>query len=638
MKIAVFANWGKKFCGLLIDYWQAEGHDVRYELGYNPALHEWSDVCFIDACDNNAQVASRQRFPNSKLVIRLIDIECIARGQRVLMSDFTWKPIENIQIGDSVLSFQETSSKPRKRRKFKIATVTATRNVGKREVVRISGNGNDILTTPDHKFLSKKPNKRSEWRSPDEISAKKECYYTIKAGMVDSISEYEIGYVRGLIDADGHIRESRVTIQQKDVNILTDVECILRKHGIESVIQHSRETGLNGKKVLRNYLYTNGGKEASAKFSLIFHYRSSDDFKRGYIAGFIVGDGTVNLHCHSIYFWQSKKRPKNEANIHRLNRFFIDLDIPYSMRSRVISSPLGDCLMFEFQISQRGCFELPILYGGYKKDDYYKLLECLTTQCLNKTEFAVEAVGKHEVYDITTTTGTFICENFVVHNCWAGQPGGVTWENVDVAVFGAKHIEELVRGYVNFPANVTVAHIPFGVDLSRWSFRERDGTGKNIAFVAHQWSAKGLPLLLQAMMMMPSYKLHVLGTKSNEKWLHRYVEHIITTQGLDVTFTNSVKSVDEWLDDKDYLIVTSVKESYSYVCAEAAAKGIKPLVHNWWGASGVWPDEWIWTTLQELLTMVGSDWYDSKEYRSFIERHYSLDLMMKRLNTTIGEV
>jgi len=218
--------------------------------------------------------------------------------------------------------------------------------------------------------------------------------------------------------------------------------------------------------------------------------------------------------------------------------------------------------------------------------------------------------------------------------CWAAQqPGGVNWKNVDVLIFGAKHIEELVRSYMTFPDSLKVVHIPFGVDLSKWTFRKRDGSGKNVTCIAHQWAAKGLPLLYQVMAELgPGWKLHLLGTKSaGDTWLHYYSKHIIEALGWDVTETLNVLSVDEWLEDKDYLVVASQKESFSYAAAEAAAKGIKPLIHNFWRAPDIWPREWIWNTIGECVRKIREEPYDSSTYRKFIEENYSLELMMKRI-------
>ncbi|NIP87211.1 MAG: hypothetical protein GTO03_17280, partial [Planctomycetales bacterium] len=56
-------------------------------------------------------------------------------------------------------------------------------------------------------------------------------------------------------------------------------------------------------------------------------------------------------------------------------------------------------------------------------------------------------------------------------------------------------------------------------------FRERDGSGKRVAMVAHRWSAKQVPLALQVMARLgQGWSIHFLGTPSKERWHHRYID------------------------------------------------------------------------------------------------------------------
>jgi hypothetical protein len=132
----------------------------------------------------------------------------------------------------------------------------------------------------------------------------------------------------------------------------------------------------------------------------------------------------------------------------------------------------------------------------------------------------------------------------------------------------------------------------------------------------------------------PEYRLHLLGTRNTEKWLHAYLDHIKDELGLDVTETERVDDVNTWLEDKDYHVLASAKESFSYATAEAAAKGIKPLVHNFYRARDVWPDRWIWNTVDEAVDMIHGD-YKSEEYRCYVEEHYTLDRLMRGLEVAL---
>ena len=43
MRICSFSNWQLKFLGMINDYWRAQGHEVKYTIGYDPAWHEWAE-------------------------------------------------------------------------------------------------------------------------------------------------------------------------------------------------------------------------------------------------------------------------------------------------------------------------------------------------------------------------------------------------------------------------------------------------------------------------------------------------------------------------------------------------------------------------------------------------------------------
>ena len=219
--------------------------------------------------------------------------------------------------------------------------------------------------------------------------------------------------------------------------------------------------------------------------------------------------------------------------------------------------------------------------------------------------------------------------------CWVGNPGAVQWANVDGLIFGARHIQELVSTQVAFAdyPHLNVQHVPFGVDRIKWTYKDRQ-PGYEIAFVAHRWSAKGIPLALQVMAELGTeYTLHFLGDESKgEKWNPPYVRDMLKILEINATFEERVDDLDAWLEDKNYLLVSSQKEAFSYVAAEAAAKGIKPIIHSFYGAYGVWPLSWIWSSVRDAVGAIEYGGYDSEEYAMTIQKDYSLERMMQGIN------
>lgn len=95
MNIAVFDPYKGKFFQDVVNRWESEGHEVRYERYYNPDNVQWADVVWFETCDNNFHVAStgdihgedqeakdgkiwdmhKMDLSNKKVIVRVIDIE-----------------------------------------------------------------------------------------------------------------------------------------------------------------------------------------------------------------------------------------------------------------------------------------------------------------------------------------------------------------------------------------------------------------------------------------------------------------------------------------------------------------------------------------------------------------------------------
>lgn len=206
----------------------------------------------------------------------------------------------------------------------------------------------------------------------------------------------------------------------------------------------------------------------------------------------------------------------------------------------------------------------------------------------------------------------------------------VEWQNVDHLIFIAKHIQDIVLNDATVKdkiSKINVHHIPLSIDLSEWTYRDKTKTHtKNIAFVHHLWSGKGLPLAIQAFKKVvdldPEYKLYIVGNWSNERWLPPYIKHIIKELKLEnnIVFQGRVPSVDKFLDNMDYVMSSSHKEAFSLIVAEGMAKGLKPLIHNWEGAKDIWDEKYIWTDIDDFVKLVFGE-YNSPEYREFVKRY-----------------
>lgn len=219
---------------------------------------------------------------------------------------------------------------------------------------------------------------------------------------------------------------------------------------------------------------------------------------------------------------------------------------------------------------------------------------------------------------------------------YAGHMGAVNWHYVDHLVYMATHMREYAedRFAHKLPKALPRHTIQGGVDLDNWTLIERD-VGYNVAWIGHLWIAKNLIGALQVFNQLirtypdEPWRFHALGRKwSPPHWWPRAVEgYLDANPDLKARFTlteERVPSIDEWLDDKDYLLHTGLKEAFGYVIAQAAAKGIRPVVMQTMGTDKIWPVDWIFQTHDEAVKKLHTKYHRSW-YREIIEDIYPIE-------------
>jgi len=215
------------------------------------------------------------------------------------------------------------------------------------------------------------------------------------------------------------------------------------------------------------------------------------------------------------------------------------------------------------------------------------------------------------------------------------NPRQVNWRNVDHLVFVADHVRRLSREKFPDIRSVSVSVVPDGVDLARFTYRERK-RGRDIAWVGLLNHKKNVPLLLEIASQLRDYRFHVAGIFQDER-LRTYWEHYVQMNGLsNVRFYGWIEDVNAFLDDKNYILSTSLWEGTQVAVLEAMAKGIKPLVHAWFGAEELYGPVGIYRNTAELREALLNGDYRSGDYRSWIEEHFCLTKRLARIEEIIN--
>lgn len=203
----------------------------------------------------------------------------------------------------------------------------------------------------------------------------------------------------------------------------------------------------------------------------------------------------------------------------------------------------------------------------------------------------------------------------------------VNWEVVDNIIFVAEHIKNLVVSKVKID-NDKISVIPNGLNLNKYKFKNYS-KGFNISFIGYIDFKKGPMLLIHTFKAIHDidnrYKLYIAGQFKEERY-KLYFNQMIEEMELkeSIFFQGWQTDIDKWLEDKEYIICTSVLESQNMSIMQAMSKGIKPIIHNFVGAKQIYSEKYIWNTIEDAVKMIISDEYNSREYREFVENKYSL--------------
>jgi hypothetical protein len=262
--------------------------------------------------------------------------------------------------------------------------------------------------------------------------------------------------------------------------------------------------------------------------------------------------------------------------------------------------------------------------------------------CDNNLNVASHGMSDHPDWamDNMDLTGKKIIVRCIDIECWLGHHKNARWDLVTDVIFNTDHIRELVTRDIDFAAkNVKVHQIQEGVDMDRFTFVDKP-IGKKIAWVCEKWPTKGIDLALQIMAMLPltGYELHTIGGWNDRyEWERAYQEDFILRNGINFIDHGNVPDVNEWLADKDFILSCSKKEAFGYNIAEGMAKGLIPVIHNFYGAKDIW-GEFTWETVDqavELITMVTQQQYRAEVREDLVRKGYTLEHMMERLNREV---
>jgi glycosyltransferase involved in cell wall biosynthesis len=229
------------------------------------------------------------------------------------------------------------------------------------------------------------------------------------------------------------------------------------------------------------------------------------------------------------------------------------------------------------------------------------------------------------------------------YEAFSKMPQAVNWSFVDTLIPTTHHIIDVLKQRVpDISKRTRLEVISSTVDLDRYRFKER-GSGFDIAYLGYLHHRKNPSLLLQCIRALTQhddrYHLHIAGYFQQPEW-ELYFNHMLDELDLSdqVTQYGWVDDVATWLEDKQYLLLPTIHEGNPYSVLEAAARGIKPVVHSFPGSDELYPSEWTFGDVSEFVSRITQDPYDSTSYRTHVAEHYALTQTTDRIEELFGDL
>jgi len=222
----------------------------------------------------------------------------------------------------------------------------------------------------------------------------------------------------------------------------------------------------------------------------------------------------------------------------------------------------------------------------------------------------------------------------------------VHWAKITKTIFVAPHVLDIARRV--YPAMMELTStvvIPNGVNLDKFSFKERS-PGFTLAVVGHVNNKKNPSLWPEIMHRLvridDRYRIKIAGAVQEARY-GLYLEHAFKKLGLEkhVQFFGHVENIAKWFESENvnYLLTTSIFESFGYAIAEAMAMGYRPLINDFPGANGLWPAECLFSSVDDLVRLISDhNAYKPLEYRRFVEERYSLPQQLTKIEELINSV
>jgi len=225
----------------------------------------------------------------------------------------------------------------------------------------------------------------------------------------------------------------------------------------------------------------------------------------------------------------------------------------------------------------------------------------------------------------------------------SGFPQKIDWAMVDYLVFVAPHIRDIVKGHIpDIETKVKTEIVYNGIDLSAVT-QNTNLSPYDIAYVCNINHKKEPALALQIMAELVAfdkkYRLHIAGAFQDQRY-EIYMKHMAREMGIEgnIQYDGFVNDMSSWWNGKGIILSTSIHEGHPMNIIEGMARGLRPMIHNFLGAKGLYRPEWLFNTVFEaanLIELYGKENHQDIPLQHIIDRGWTLDTQVAQLTKLV---
>jgi protein gp37 len=351
---------------------------------------------------------------------------CLVPETRVLRADMTWVPVEDIQVGDKLVSFTESPAIGQNRT-WEEAVVEAKWETVKPIIEVELANGTRFTASEDHRWLIAQRGHDNWWRQTLSLNFKTSVR-AIRCEPTDTKSaSYRAGYIAGATAGDGTFRWDpswrsdkagdpqsywRVAKPESDRIVLDRLAEYLRDFGVVVEIRpfDSGTSGFTGSSLPMAKVETRKLANMPVIAAISEEKDAPPDWMAGYLAGMFDTDAS---YCGgSLRFCQAKPNDVLDRVVRYAKELGFDVQpehydgaaCPTARLMGGIAENIGFLAAVSPALTRR-C-----------RDFYGKRLETPASRVIG-----IRRGYPRRLIDITTSTGTFIAEGALTHNCYAAK-------------------------------------------------------------------------------------------------------------------------------------------------------------------------------------------------------------------------